>query len=162
MSPKLPLHLMNFSSHPSMLHVSPIPSSLILLWVHRCKPGRTEIRNTQHSASTFFPVNVTEATWRNRQTSSRMAPWTQARSPTGSSRKIKITQHAYEEGHRRGLDYAKILGIESNGRFRKYKESAHMACLTNPISQPYPIWIPLISNEVSNSWRRYCDVSTRC
>jgi hypothetical protein len=39
-------------------------------------------------------------------------------------------------------------------KWKKYNESAHMACSTNPISQPSldisPIWIPLISNEVSN------------
>jgi hypothetical protein len=43
--------------------------------------------------------------------------------------------------------------------FRKYKESAHMAWLTNPISQPsldiYPIWIPLIINVVTNSQRKW-------
>jgi hypothetical protein len=42
-----------------------------------------------------------------------------------------------------------------NSRYRKYKESAHMACSTSPISQPSldisPIRIPLFSNEVSNS-----------
>jgi cell wall assembly regulator SMI1 len=47
------------------------------------------------------------------------------------------------------------LDIERNRWYRKYKGSAHMACSTNPISQPNlgisPIWIPLISNEVSNS-----------
>jgi hypothetical protein len=68
---------------------------------------------------------------------------------------IKLAQHANEEGHRVGWDEARILEIESNSRYRKYKESAHMACLTNPISQPSldisPIWIPLICDEVSNS-----------
>jgi hypothetical protein len=67
----------------------------------------------------------------------------------------KLAQHAYEEDHRVGWDDARILKIESNGRYRKYKELAHMACLTNPINQPSldisPIWIPLIRNEVSNS-----------
>jgi hypothetical protein len=57
-----------------------------------------------------------------------------------------------------GWDEAKILEIESNSRYKKYKESAHMACLTNPISQPSlnisPIWIPLISNDVTSSQRR--------
>jgi hypothetical protein len=69
--------------------------------------------------------------------------------------KPKLAQHAYEEGHRVGWDDARILEIESNSRYRKYKESAHTACLTNPISQLSlnisPIWIPLISIEVSNS-----------
>jgi hypothetical protein len=50
--------------------------------------------------------------------------------------KSKLAQHAYEEGHRVGWDDARVLQIESNSRYRKYKESAHMACLTNPISQP--------------------------
>jgi hypothetical protein len=56
-----------------------------------------------------------------------------------------------------GWDEARILEIESNSRYRKYKESTHMVCLTNPISQPNldisPIWIPLIYNDVSNSQR---------
>jgi hypothetical protein len=44
-------------------------------------------------------------------------------------------------------DEARVLEVESNSRYRKYKESAHMACSVNPISQPSldisPIWIPL-------------------
>jgi hypothetical protein len=66
--------------------------------------------------------------------------------------------YVYEEGHRIGWDEARILEIESNSRYGKYKESAHMACLTNLISQPSfdisPIWVPLISNEVSKSEER--------
>jgi predicted GIY-YIG superfamily endonuclease len=69
----------------------------------------------------------------------------------------KLAQHAFEEGHKVDWDEARILEIESNSRYRKYKESAHMACLINPISQPSldisPIWIPVISNEVMNSQR---------
>jgi hypothetical protein len=38
---------------------------------------------------------------------------------------------ANEEGHRVGWDEARILEIESNSRYRKYKESAHMAA--NPV-----------------------------
>jgi predicted GIY-YIG superfamily endonuclease len=60
--------------------------------------------------------------------------------------KSKLPQHAYEEGHRVGWNDARVWEIESNSRYRKYKESAYMACLTNPISQPSldisPIWIP--------------------
>jgi hypothetical protein len=76
----------------------------------------------------------------------------------GLLEKSELVQHAYEEGHRIGRDDARILEIESSSRYRKYKESVHMACLTNPISQPSldisPIWTPLISNEVSNAQRR--------
>jgi hypothetical protein len=72
----------------------------------------------------------------------------------GLLEKSKLAQHAYEEGHRVGWDEVRILEIESISRYRKYKESAHMVCLTNKISQPNldisPMWIPLISNEVSN------------
>jgi hypothetical protein len=75
----------------------------------------------------------------------------------GLLKKSKLAQHAYEQGYRVGWDDDRILEIESNSRYRKYKESAHMVCLTNPISQPSldisPIWIPLMSNEVSNSQR---------
>jgi hypothetical protein len=70
----------------------------------------------------------------------------------------ELAQHAYKECHRVGWDDARILEIESNSRCRKYKKSAHMACLTNLMSQPRldisPIWIPFNSNEVTNSQRR--------
>jgi hypothetical protein len=50
-------------------------------------------------------------------------------------------------------DKAIILETETNIRYRKYKELAHMACLTNPISQPSldssPILTPLICSEVT-------------
>jgi hypothetical protein len=76
----------------------------------------------------------------------------------GLLEKSKLAQRTYEEGHRIGWDDARILEIESYSRYRKYKEWAHMSCLTNPISQPsfdiYPIWIPLLSNEVFISQRR--------
>jgi hypothetical protein len=76
----------------------------------------------------------------------------------GLLERSKLALHAYEEGHRVAWDNPRILEIESNSRYSKYKESAHMACLTNPISQPSlhisPIWIPIISNEVTNSHRR--------
>jgi hypothetical protein len=76
----------------------------------------------------------------------------------GLLEKSKLAQYAYKEGHILSWDDARILEIESNSRSRKCKESAHTASLTNPISQPSldisHIWIPLISNEVSNSQRR--------
>jgi hypothetical protein len=49
---------------------------------------------------------------------------------------LEKLKHAYEEGHRVGWDDDRILKIGSKNRHRKYKESVHMACLTNPISQP--------------------------
>jgi hypothetical protein len=45
--------------------------------------------------------------------------------------KSKVAQHAYEEGHGIGWDEARILETESNIRHRKYKQSAHVAYLTN-------------------------------
>jgi hypothetical protein len=48
----------------------------------------------------------------------------------------KITQYDYENSHRVGWHEDKILERENNSRYRKYKESALMAYLTNPISQP--------------------------
>jgi hypothetical protein len=74
----------------------------------------------------------------------------------GLIEKSKLAQH------RVSWDEVRILEIESNSRYRKYKELVHMACLTNPIGQPSsdisPIWISLISNEVTNSQRRsVCD-----
>jgi hypothetical protein len=64
---------------------------------------------------------------------------------------------AYEEGHKVGWDKARTLDIESHSRYRKYKEAAHTACSNNPIRQPsldiFPIWIPIIRNEVNISQR---------
>jgi hypothetical protein len=72
----------------------------------------------------------------------------------GLLQKSKLAQHAYEEDHTIGWGEARILEIESNSRYSKYKELAHMAGLTNLISQTSldisPTWIPLISNEVNN------------
>jgi hypothetical protein len=44
---------------------------------------------------------------------------TYAQSERGSSRKIRISQHAYEEGDRVGWDQARNLEIESNSRYRR-------------------------------------------
>jgi hypothetical protein len=71
---------------------------------------------------------------------------------------VAVAKHAYEEGHKVGWDETSVLNIESHSKYRKYKEAAHMACYIDPISQPSldisPIWIPIISNEVSSSQRR--------
>jgi hypothetical protein len=37
--------------------------------------------------------------------------------------KSKLAKHIYEEGHWVGWDEARILEIESNSRYSKYKES---------------------------------------
>jgi predicted GIY-YIG superfamily endonuclease len=72
--------------------------------------------------------------------------------------KSKLAQPAFEEGDNVEWDEAEILEIENNNRYRKYKQSAHMACLFNPISQPSldisPIWIPIVSKGIINSKRR--------
>jgi hypothetical protein len=76
----------------------------------------------------------------------------------GLLEKSKLAKHAYEKGHKIGWDEARILDTESHSKYRKYKEVAHMACSIDPISQPsldiFPIWIPIISNEVNISQRR--------
>jgi hypothetical protein len=91
--------------------------------------------------------------WRNRQTSSHAALWTQAQPQRVSSRKNKISPTCLWRGSKGRLRWCKDFGIESNSRYRKYKDFTHMTCLTNPISQlsldVSPIWVPLISNEVS-------------
>jgi hypothetical protein len=72
--------------------------------------------------------------------------------------KSKLAQHASEQSHRLGWDEGRILEIETNSMYSKYKDSAHMPCLTKPVSQPSsgisPVWIPLNSNEVTNSQTR--------
>jgi hypothetical protein len=67
--------------------------------------------------------------------------------------KSRLAQHAYDERHHIIWKEAKVLQIESSYIWRKYKESAHIMCSTQPISQSSleisPIWTPLISKEVS-------------
>jgi hypothetical protein len=70
----------------------------------------------------------------------------------GLPEKSYLAQHAYK-GHRTRWKVAKVLQIELNTTYRKYKESAHMSLLDHPISQPSldisPIWTPIIAAEVT-------------
>jgi hypothetical protein len=70
----------------------------------------------------------------------------------GLLEKSKLAQHANEEGHKICWSEAKVLQIEPNTTYRKYKESTHMSLLDRLISQPSlgvsPIWTPFITAEV--------------
>jgi hypothetical protein len=75
------------------------------------------------------------------------------RNPTqGFLKNSKLAQHAYEEGHKICWNEAKVLQIEPNITYSKYKESAHMSLQDRPISEPSvdisPIWTPVITAEV--------------
>jgi hypothetical protein len=63
-----------------------------------------------------------------------------------------LVQHDYEEGHWIGWNEANILQTRPNTRYKKYKESVHVAYWETTISQPSfdtsPILGPLISKEV--------------
>jgi hypothetical protein len=50
--------------------------------------------------------------------------------------KSKLAQHAYEEAHRLCWKEAKVLQIEPNTTYRKYKESAHVSLVVLLLSQP--------------------------
>jgi hypothetical protein len=58
--------------------------------------------------------------------------------------KSKLAQNADEEGHKICWKEVKVLQIEPNTTYRKYKESAHMSVINHLISQPsldiFPIW----------------------
>jgi hypothetical protein len=66
--------------------------------------------------------------------------------------KSKSAQHAYVEGPKICCNEMKVLQIEPNTTYRKYKESAHMSLIDHLISQPSlvisPIWTPVITVEV--------------
>jgi hypothetical protein len=68
--------------------------------------------------------------------------------------KEEFDYNAYEEGHKICCKEAKVLQIEPNTTYRKYKESAHMSLVAHPISQPNldisPIWTPIVAAEVRN------------
>jgi hypothetical protein len=82
--------------------------------------GQKEIHNRKHSISIAFPVNVAEVTFTK-----------QAVLLSCGCMNIGMIF----KGHEMGWDEANTLETETNSRHRKYKELAHMACLTNPISQ---------------------------
>jgi hypothetical protein len=70
-------------------------------------------------------------------------------------KKSKLVQHAYEEGHKICWNEVKVLQIEPNTTYRKYKESAHMSPIDHPISQPSldisSTWTPIITAEVKKA-----------
>jgi hypothetical protein len=72
----------------------------------------------------------------------------------GLLEKSKLAQHAYEEGHKICWNEAKLLRIEPNTKYMKYKESAHrpMSLLNYPMSQPSLdiclMWTPVITVEI--------------
>jgi hypothetical protein len=76
----------------------------------------------------------------------------------GLLEKSKLAQHAYKEGHRICWNEAKVLQIETNTTYRKYKESTHMSLLDHPISQPSLdislMWAPVITAEVNRIQRQ--------
>jgi hypothetical protein len=115
----------------------------MFLGVHSRKSGQREIYNRQHSVSIAFPVNVAEATLA-KQAEPLAMQFHEHRHNLRESllEKSKLAQHACEEGHRVGWDEGRILDIESNSMYMKYKELAPVACLTNPISQPSVDFLP--------------------
>jgi hypothetical protein len=69
----------------------------------------------------------------------------------------KLARHSYKEGHEILWKEAKVLKIEPNTTYRKYKETAHVSLVDHPISQPSldtcPIWAPITEAEVRKQLR---------
>jgi hypothetical protein len=63
----------------------------------------------------------------------------------GLLEKSKLAQHSCEEGHKICWNEAKILQVDSNTTYSKYKEPTDIALLDHSVSQPSldisPIWI---------------------
>jgi hypothetical protein len=59
--------------------------------------------------------------------------------------KLESAQNVYEEGDTICWKEVKVLEIEQNTTYRKYKESAHISLIDPDIST---IWIPTITAEV--------------
>jgi hypothetical protein len=70
----------------------------------------------------------------------------------GLLKKSKLSQHAYKESLKICWKEAKVLQIELNTTYRKYKAFAHMSLVDRLISRPSldisPIWTPIIAAEV--------------
>lgn len=66
-----------------------------------------------------------------------------------------FSESSYESSHQIDLNEVGVLQVEYNSRYGKLKEMAHVACLTNLISQPslesLPFSILLINDEGSKS-----------
>jgi hypothetical protein len=69
-----------------------------------------------------------------------------------------LAQHSYEEDHKICWNEGKVLQIEPNAVYRKYKESDHVSLLERQISQPSvdisPIWTPVITTEIKRLQHR--------
>jgi hypothetical protein len=67
----------------------------------------------------------------------------------GLPKKSKLAQYTYEERHKICWKEAKVLQVEQNTTYRKYKESTHMCLVDHLISQPSLdislIWTPIIA-----------------
>jgi hypothetical protein len=65
-----------------------------------------------------------------------------------------LAAHAFEEGPRVVWDQAVILDVESNSLRRKYKETVHIMCCNNSISQASvemsSLWFPVIKKELKS------------
>jgi hypothetical protein len=71
----------------------------------------------------------------------------------GHLERSRLAQHSFEKNHCIVWKEAKILEVEINSVYRKYKEAAYLSCLQNPTNKPSteisPIWYTLISKELS-------------
>ena len=94
------------------------------------KPTQLSPLDKRHSVSIAFPVNVAEDTLVKQAVQVHEH---RHNVKEGLLEKSKLAQHAFEKGHKVDWDEDRILEIESNTRYRKYKESAYMACLTSPM-----------------------------
>jgi hypothetical protein len=88
--------------------------------------------------------------WKNKQTF-RSMHW----GAQGLFEKSKLVQHVYEEGHKICWNEAKILQIEPNTTYRKYKESTHISDRSS--DQPTQLGLLLSQQKLKNynfiQWR---------
>jgi hypothetical protein len=70
----------------------------------------------------------------------------------GLLEKSKSAHHAYEDGHKLCCKEEKVLQIEPNTTYRKYKESVNMSMVDHPNSKHSlhisPIWTLTVAAEV--------------
>jgi len=86
--------------------------------------------------SVVFHVNVAGATLE-KQADHRLQDLRNTGGIYVTWRNSRLAQYAFAEGHRVFWNQAEILQKETNRVYKKYKDSAHMSCSTNPISHPH-------------------------
>ena len=116
------------SAHPVHHFRSSCTSFSLILYITSAHPVH-HFRSSCTSFSLILYITLFEDRSRN-----QVSAHTITQSQRGSSGNPQLSQNAYQEGYRIHRSKAKVLEIETNSRYKKYRKSAHMTCLLDHFS----------------------------